>query len=215
MTKLDISKIKSVPLNAYLREKTKKTQVYLHHSVSNGTGEQVLQYFKQMNNYVATHFAISRDGTIVQGFNTDFWAYHLAPQGAIINLDRISVSMEIVALGALVKKGEKFIDAYGREVNKNEVVTLTKPFRGSLYFHRYTDAQIESVRQILVYLNEKFGIPLDYDSNIFEINQKALNGSAGIYTHCSVRSDKSDIFPQVEMVNMLKNLKLKLEEEKK
>lgn len=212
MNKLDINKIKSVPLNAYLREKTKKTQVYLHHSVSNGTGEQVLAYFKQMNNYVATHFAIGRDGTIAQGYNTDFWAYHLAPQNAKINLDRISVGIEIVALGALVKKGDKFIDAYGKEVKKDEVVTLEKPFRGSLYFHKYTDAQIESTRQILVYLNEKFGIPLDYDSNIFEISQNALNGVAGIYTHCSVRSDKSDIFPQVEMVNMLKNLKLKIEE---
>ena len=40
----------------------------------------------------------------------------------------------------------------------------------------------------------------------FEINQNALNGFPGIWSHSNVRLDKTDIFPQREMLEMLRSL---------
>jgi hypothetical protein len=70
-------KIKQVPFRAYNREAVKKTQVYLHHTAGNGSGEQTFAYWEKVANKVSTCVAISTDGTIVQGFGSEYWAYHL------------------------------------------------------------------------------------------------------------------------------------------
>lgn len=43
--------------------------------------------------------------------------------------------------------------------------------------------------------------------DMWEVSTDALKGVAGVYTHNSVRKDKIDIFPQPEMIQMLKGLK--------
>ena len=46
-----------------------------------------------------------------------------------------------------------------------------------------------------------------YYENMFEINDQALSGLNGIWSHVSFRSDKSDNHPQPELKEMLKNLR--------
>jgi len=41
---------------------------------------------------------------------------------------------------------------------------------------------------------------------MWEVSKKALKGESGIFTHNSIRKDKTDIFPQPEMIQMLKSL---------
>jgi len=38
------------------------------------------------------------------------------------------------------------------------------------------------------------------------LNHNALEGHPGIWSHTSVRIDKSDIFPQPELLSMLRSL---------
>jgi hypothetical protein len=40
----------------------------------------------------------------------------------------------------------------------------------------------------------------------FEVNQNALNGDHGVWSHSSVRKDKSDVSPQPELIAMLRTL---------
>ena len=60
---------------------------------------------------------------------------------------------------------------------------------------------------------DKYSIPFHYDYNCLFPNSSPKcfppNGASGngVYTHNSVRSDKSDIFPQKEMLEMLKGIK--------
>ena len=42
--------------------------------------------------------------------------------------------------------------------------------------------------------------------NPFELNQNALDGYPGIWSHSNVRIDKSDVFPQPELINLLKSI---------
>ena len=79
-------------------------------------------------------------------------------------------------------------------------------FKDYYGYEKYTDAQIESVRQLLVYWNEKYGIPLEYHEDMFDLSQNALNGDAGVWSHVSYRADKSDCHPQKELIDMLKSL---------
>ena len=59
---------------------------------------------------------------------------------------------------------------------------------------------------VLVYLCDTYGISKEYFDSIFDIDKRALKGENGIFTHNSVRHDKSDIYPCPRMIEMLKNL---------
>ena len=126
------------------------------------------------------------------------------------SLDKVSIGVEICNWGSLEKRGEKFYNYVNREVPLDEVCELRTAYKGKKYYHAYTDAQIESVRQLLVYWNEVYNIPLDYiEENLWDLSKDALSGKPGIYTHNSYRKDKSDISPQPKMIKMLKSLKKK------
>ena len=88
------------------------------------------------------------------------------------------------------------------------VTTLDEPYKGYKHWYKYTDAQIESTRQLLVYLCETYDIPKEYRPEIFGLDKEAFKNTKGIYTHNSVRKDKSDIYPCPRMIEMLKNLSL-------
>jgi len=70
----------------------------------------------------------------------------------------------------------------------------------------YSDAQIESLRQLVVYLCDTYDIPKDYNDSIWGIDTDAFKGMRGIFTHNSVRKDKSDMYPCPRVIEMLKNL---------
>ena len=54
--------------------------------------------------------------------------------------------------------------------------------------------------------SEYYQVPLFEIIEGFEINADALNGKPGIWSHTSVRKDKSDVHPQDELIAMLKTL---------
>jgi N-acetyl-anhydromuramyl-L-alanine amidase AmpD len=43
-------------------------------------------------------------------------------------------------------------------MNKNDVYKLDKPFRGFLYYHEYTDKQIESLKKLILAIANKYSI---------------------------------------------------------
>ena len=53
----------------------------------------------------------------------------------------------------------------------------------------------------------KYGIPYTFNyDELFTLNKVPLTGKPGIYTHNSVRTDKFDVFPQKELIDMLKSI---------
>jgi len=78
--------------------------------------------------------------------------------------------------------------------------------KANALFEKYTDKQILAVRQLLVYWKSRYGIPLTYNDAMWDVNNDALNGKGGVWTHVSYRSDKSDCHPQPELIAMLKSL---------
>jgi hypothetical protein len=103
----------------------------------------------------------------------------------------------------MLKGSPKFFSSTGTEVIKEEVVRLEKPFRGHLYFQKYSDKQLKSLQILMNYLCEMHNIPKTYNDDMWEVSSNALNGKGGIYTHVSFRKDKSDCFPQADLTRII------------
>ena len=214
--KLDISKIKQARLkeSQFFAEESLKTQIYLHHTAGGGNAEAVSRYWNGNTERIATAFIIGQNGLIVQCFSSRHWAWHLGvgqkefkAQGVpYTNLNKTSVGIEVCNWGYLKEKDGKFYNYVNARVPESMVTTLDQPYKGYKHWYKYTDAQIESTRQLLVYLCETYDIPKEYRSEIFGLDKEAFKGTAGIYTHNSVRKDKSDIYPCPRMIEMLKKL---------
>lgn len=210
----------SFPSSQYIAEVQPKSQIYLHHTAGNPSGENVFKHWEANTERIATCVTISGigkdciDGQIVQGFSSKFWAFHLGLRESTFqkhglkykSLDKISIGIEICNWGQLTINGGKFINYVNKEVPLDQVCKLDKPFKGFEYFHNYTDAQIQSVKELLILWNEKYNIPLDYNKDIWNISARALRGEGGIFTHNSVRTDKVDVYPHPKLIEMLKSL---------
>lgn len=225
---LNLSKIKQVPLSEsqYVKEETKKTQIVLHHTAGNSSAPGTIKMWNADDRgRIATCIVISgkglssdtTDGEICQAFSSKHWAYHLGIKPDVFRsvgvpyqrLDKLAIGIEICNWGPLTKKADgKFYNYVNREVSLDQVCELENPYKGYKFYHAYTDAQIESVRQLLVYWNKVHGIPLNYNlADMWNVSVNALKGVPGVYTHNSYRKDKSDISPQPKMIAMLKSLK--------
>jgi N-acetyl-anhydromuramyl-L-alanine amidase AmpD len=186
----------------------------LHHTAGNGNAVGVSKYWDTTKDRVATAFVIGSMGTIVQCFSSREWAYHLGLKNAPFSnmglpykaLDKNSVGIEVCNWGMLKEKNGKFYNYVGGLVDDSEVTELDKPFKGYTYWHKYTDKQIESLRQLVVYLCETYDIPKDYSDDIWDLSKRAMKGDDGIFTHNSVRKDKSDMYPCPRVIEMLKSL---------
>lgn len=218
-TKLDINKIIQVdfPEDQYYKEETEKKQIVLHHTVGS-TASGAISWWLQSIDRVATAILIEKNGSIFQTLSSKFWAHHLGTHAANnIALNKASIGVEIVNWGGLIEYNDAWYIPKWDDVLKREVPNMKmKPianvqlypngFRDYYGFEKYTDAQIESVRQLLVFWNERYGIPLDYNEDMFNVSQEALSGKPGVWTHVSYRYDKSDCHPQKELIDMLKSL---------
>jgi N-acetyl-anhydromuramyl-L-alanine amidase AmpD len=214
--KLDISKIVQARLDSdqFFAEESKKTQIYLHHTAGGGNAVAVSKFWNSNDSRIATAFVIGEKGTIVQCFSSKHWAWHLgidledfSKNGAKYqNLNKLSVGIEVCNWGPLKLKNGKFYNYVNGVVDPSMVTQLDKPYKGHVLWYKYTDEQIESTRQLVEYLCETYDIPKDYRSEIWDIDKEAFKGTPGIYTHNSVRKDKSDIYPDSRMIDMLKKL---------
>jgi len=213
---MDTTKIvqQRLPESQFISENTDKKQIYLHHTAGNKNPIATIKGWEANKERVATAFVIGYEGTIAQAFSSREWAWHLGVKDSVFkgqklpykNLDKYSVGIELTNWAYLVEKDGKYYNYVGGVVDKSEVTWLNKPFKNHKTWHKYSDKQIESLRELLLYLGETYGISLKYNDDIFSLNTRALKGENGLYTHNSVRVDKSDVYPCPRLIKMLKGL---------
>jgi len=146
----------------------------------------------------------------------------ISPKGNTLNnhiLNKESIAIEIDTWGPLMESKGKFYpikwdmtekkyvpNTNIQPIKDSNVLVLDTPYRGFKHYEKFSEAQIHSVEMMLYYFNEKYGIPLTYNEDMFDVSKKALTGEPGIWSHSSVRADKFDIMPQPEIIAMLKSL---------
>lgn len=217
LPKLNFDGIQKIdfPRNQYYEKQHEKKQIYLHHTVSGKGVKNDFNYWAKSKARIATCVIIGHDGVIHQGFSSKFWAHHLGIKSKHFTkfelpninttLNQRSIGIEIDSYGGLVKENGVWKNVYGGVID--DVVEYPEGYRGYYAYERYTDAQIESVRQLLVYWGEFYGINIKYQGDdMWDVNKDALEGKEGVWSHTSVRPDKSDVHPCPNLVKMLKSL---------
>ncbi|MBC7486107.1 MAG: N-acetylmuramoyl-L-alanine amidase [Cytophagaceae bacterium] len=197
------------PEDQYYKQAFDKKQIVLHHTASGRGSDGDYKHWLSNKERVSTSQIINQDGTCAQLFNSKWWGHHIGSTHANnLILNKESIAIEIDSWGGLTydTKTREFKTYTGKVVPQNTVIEYDQSFRGYRFFERYTEAQIESVRKLLVYWSTQYKIPLTYNDGMWEVSQDALNKKPGIWTHVSYRKDKSDCHPQPELIAMLKRL---------
>lgn len=215
-----------LPKDEYFQTETKKEYIFLHHTAGwNNPYTTIKNWADDDRGKIATKYVIGginpktsdmlHDGVIVQSFPENGYAWHL---GAVDQyMHQHSIGIEICNFGWLTKSGVNFYTYTNTLVNKAMVCELGYEFRGYRYWHRYSDKQISAVKELLLYLSKIHKIDLSIGiidrlnrmgpSEALDTYTEAKTGKVkGLLSHTSVRSDKTDIFPQVEMIQMLKSI---------
>jgi hypothetical protein len=213
-----------------------KNQLVLHHTVSGPSVAGDVYSWRQKGDRIGVAFIVTRNGNIYQLFNSHFWAVHLFFDDSPIiklnsefdanikniskyrqDLEKFSVGIEIDSWGGLKQKSGGGWTNYDGTVDVNNVQLYTsgdfpgkkagiEGFRGFLAFEKYTQAQIDATRALIISLQERWGFPLEYNSDMWDYSENAMKNTPGIWTHVSFRDDKSDCHPQPELIEMLQNL---------
>jgi hypothetical protein len=174
---------------------------------------------------VATAMGIIDNGTLHQCFPSKYWAWHiniLSKGNAIKSdprfkkfmtyahgelLEKKSVAVEVCNWGPLESTPDGYKTWAGTIIRDDKrVIMYDKPFRGAKFFERYTDAEIEALWKLIRYWSERYNIPTTYRDSMWDVSVHAVGGDPGVWTHVSFRSDKSDMHPQPELIQMLKSL---------
>jgi len=218
-------KITSVPWTRYEKEIFPKTQVVLHHTVSGDGITGDLKTWEQWR-AVSTCMIIDRDGTINQLFSSKYWSYHL--KAGNTDLDRHSISIELDNWGGLIR-GDGTLKQFGKRTDGSPNMVKTKNaryyatygnsvscpvtyyedgFRGYNYFETYTDEQLKSTGELLLLWKDRYGIPLTYHEDMWDVSKNAKSGVPGVWSHVSYRTPaaKQDCHPQAELISMLKTI---------
>jgi hypothetical protein len=191
--------IKSIPLEAgeYATETTTKDTIYLHHTAGghrpdwtiagwNGDRTKAGARLRVATSYVIGGISSSDgnpewDGVITRCFPDEMWAHHLGLETANNEaLNKKSIGIEICNYGPLTLSNDgKYYNYVNKPVPNNQVIELAKPFKGYKFYHKYSAKQLDSLRALMLDLNQRFGINLKAGLRKYLMNE-GLKMPAGL-----------------------------------
>lgn len=152
------------------------------------------------------------DGAIYEAFPDTNWAYHLGISSS--KATKGSIGIEICNYGPLhLSKEGRFLNYVNGEVPKHMVEELPEPFKGYKFYHKYTQRQLDSLKWLtedIIKRHPKIDLKkgmneLFSTGGAFKVNQQALTGAAGLWGHTNYRIDKSDVYPQPQLIALIKS----------
>lgn len=210
-----------MPVGTYFPGPVKKQWIFLHHTAGWENPYQVIDMWARDNRgNVATEFVLGGqsvkdgntkfDGELIQCFPEGGYGWHTGTGNSVMH--RNSVAIEVCNMGQIVN-GKTYVNT---PANPDQIVKLAKPFRGFQFWHKYSDAQIETLKQWILFVAEKYGIDprvglVEYvkakGADGFDVlDLDRANKTPGMYSHTNVLRGKVDMFPQQELIDMLLSL---------
>lgn len=227
-----------LPPGEFFAGPTKKDWLFLHHTAGwDNPYNTVNNWARDDRGAVATEFLVggqritnqdaTHDGTVVKCMPDGGWGWHLGVGRRRVHTD--SVGIELNSFGYLTKGGwsrnrqwvarnpDKFYTYVGTESHDDQVFDLGEKFRGHMYWHRYSDAQIESTKKLILFIAQRDNI--DVRAGLPDLIRKhgavkafdyldlrLVERTPGLWCHTNVSRGKFDLFPQPEVVEMLLSL---------
>ena len=217
-----------LPNDQYSIIPTKKEYIFIHHTAGWDNPYAVVDdWAKDLRGRIATEFIIggknikigadTYDGICLRTFKTNGWASHLGPKPIDQYMHSHSIGIELCNFGQLTMKNHKFYNYVGQEVPTGEMIQLKEEFRGFIYWHKYTDDQINKLKLVLQHLAEETGIDITVGlkkligkwgaNKAFGFWEDLQKGKTkGLLTHANVRTDKFDCSPQPNLIDMILSL---------
>jgi len=211
-----------LPKGEYLTGPTNKEYLFLHHTAGwHNPYKTVDNWGRDTRGTIATEFVLggpsvkgnddSHDGRLLQCIPSGGYGWHLGKNGSQ-HMHKHSVGIEVCNFG-WIKDGKTYA---GSSVVDSQIVTLPEHFRGHRTWHRYSDKQIDVLKNWILYIAERDNIDVrkglveeikKKGAGGFEFNEDAYYGrTKGMWTHTNTRKDKVDMFPQPELIDMLLSL---------
>lgn len=215
----------------YFAEIYPKDTIYIHHTAGSHRPDFTIDGWEHDRNKsggilpVATAYVIGGisttdknadfDGVIYRAFDDKYWAHHLGlehPNNRLLN--QKSIAIEICNYGPLSKTKEGvYLNYVNKPVPADMVMELPTPFRGFKYYHKYTDKQLQALKELMLDIAKRYP-KIDLKAGLkqflnqgfpeaLNINSAALKGVPGLWSHTNVRSDKFDVWPQPQLMNLI------------
>jgi N-acetylmuramoyl-L-alanine amidase len=241
--------IKSIPTIKQYRLKSdeyfvtneRKRSIFLHHTAGwHNPYNVVNDWERDQRGKIGTAYLIGGvnpvnldgkfDGEILECMPPkQSYAWHLGIGNNTVH--RTSVGIELCHFGWVTKDSKGGFRTYttpsnpnGTLVNSENVIKLSKPFRGYEYWIKYSDSQLKSMEFLIKTIGKETGIDItlglqkriknfkdvwmafDYDADI-------VRSADGLFTHTNVSPknkwgnyEKWDLFPQDELIDLIKSL---------
>ena len=212
-----------LPKGEYLTGNYKNDYIILHHTAGGSNPRVVVDSWANDSlGKIATEFIVGGqncttgntkyDGQIVRAFPEGCQAYHIGSSGSSY-MNTHSVGIELCNFG-YINDGKTYT---GSIASQEQIISLNDPFKGYLFWHKYSDEQIKSVRELLLYIANRDNIDLheglykwikkEGAVKAFDFHKTAYKGEVkGLLTHTNIRKDKFDCCPQPNLVDMIMSI---------
>lgn len=230
-----------LPKNEYFPGPVSKEWIFLHHTAGWNNPYKVIDSWGRDNRgEVATEYIIggqsirgndnNYDGEIVQAMPENAYAWHLGIGNSLMH--RNSIGIELCNFGYLTKGGyftringkqtwiakapDKYYTYVGTEAHTDQIIKLKTKFRDYEYWHKYSEKQLNALKELLIHLGNKHNIDIK-KGLANQIKQKGAEAfhtvdrqmclnQKGIWSHTNVSAVKFDVFPQEELMEVLVGL---------
>lgn len=187
----------------FLTERHRKDLIVLHFTAGTSC-ESAYRTWEGTADRIATAYGVDPDGSIVEFFPPECWAFHLGVKGTLQH-DQRSIGIEIANVGPLKPDPR---NASGLNWWPNNwgarYCTLAETeryreatFRGIRYFAAMPEIQQRAVGVLVRELCDRFSIPREASSvaRSGEFDPQAFASYQGVATHSNFRRDKWDVGP--------------------
>lgn len=210
-----------MPENTYFKGPVPKNWIFLHHTAGGPNPYQVADMWARDNRgNVATEYILGGqnvsngnnkfDGQLIQCFPEGGYGWHTGTGNSVMH--RNSVGIEVCSMGQIVN-GKTYVNT---PADSSQIIKLAKPFRGYQYWHNYSDSQIITLKNWILFIANKYNIDprvglvqwvKEKGADGFDVlDLTKANSTPGMYSHTNVIRGKVDMYPHPDLIDMLLSL---------
>jgi len=127
------------------------TLIVLHDTADRLRPDDTISWFKDPKSKVSAHFVVARDGSVTQMVPCDRAAWHAGKSSwkGRSGCNNFAIGIEIDNPGKLTRVGDHAVAWFGEKFPLTQCVEMTTPAHGRGWWLRYTEAQLETVRELI------------------------------------------------------------------
>lgn len=187
--------------NNYHKESYNKTQIVIGHTYRNDM-LHIGSWLNRLNGkYKKTAtFTISKNGSVFQHYDPKYYSTFIDNEQ-----DKASISIILENIGWFKKDTmiDKFVDWLGHNYKRQPDEVVMKKWRNYTYWDKYTEEQMESLRELVTKLCEEHNISKDFiGHNVYDENVDLFKG---ITFRSNYYQESTDVSPAFDL-DLLKTL---------